>query len=288
MKTPGIYSACTYSLLLHILIVAIVVFTIERSNITPVTPVVYVVSLAGVPVMPTLCTSGEIKEIPDIEKSLLPPPEPPLPKEEIQRPRVAPRAKRPPKPVIKRDIERPFVAQEVEQLPKALSKKGLQEPCRVIPQEQPKKESYQQKSEDHDIVSERIAALQAVRKIGEVVALRKMVDIDGQRASVLDQEGQMPAIDDAYLKTHVPNNKDYHLIVRNKIREQWIFPGGIDMDLETIISIRIAKDGDVTINRVEKSSGVPLFDRSVLRAINMANPLPPPPQEMEIGVRFRP
>jgi TonB family protein len=58
--------------------------------------------------------------------------------------------------------------------------------------------------------------------------------------------------------------------------------------LQTLVSIRIEKDGSITIQKIEKGSGNQPFDRSVLRAITMANPLPQPVKEMEIGIRFRP
>jgi len=77
-------------------------------------------------------------------------------------------------------------------------------------------------------------------------------------------------------------------MVISKIRQHWIFPEAGNKDLLAIISIRIAKDGRIIVDKIEKSSGNPLFDRSALRAINSASPLPPPPEEIEIGVRFRP
>ena len=59
-------------------------------------------------------------------------------------------------------------------------------------------------------------------------------------------------------------------------------------NLEAVISVTIMSNGTVKINSVEKSSGNVLFDRSVLRAINKASPVSPPPHEMEIGLRFTP
>ncbi|MDP2753115.1 MAG: energy transducer TonB, partial [Nitrospirota bacterium] len=59
-------------------------------------------------------------------------------------------------------------------------------------------------------------------------------------------------------------------------------------DLEAIISIKIKRDGAITAQRIEKSSGNTLFDRSAIKALAKASPLSPPPYEMEIGVRFYP
>jgi TonB family protein len=53
-----------------------------------------------------------------------------------------------------------------------------------------------------------------------------------------------------------------------------------------VISIKIDSQGKVVSQEIEKSSGNILFDRSAEKAISKASPLPPPPVEMEIGVRF--
>jgi len=58
--------------------------------------------------------------------------------------------------------------------------------------------------------------------------------------------------------------------------------------IEAIVSVRILKDGTALVQKVEKSSGNALFDRSALKALAKASPLAPPPYEMEIGVRFYP
>ena len=149
---------------------------------------------------------------------------------------------------------------------------------------------------DDSIVKESIAALEAKKKIEKMANLRKMIDIGGeQRRGTGNQRTETSS---QYVKTHADTGSqgmltqgagvDYYSIVIQKIRQQWIFPESLEKDLETVVAIKIARDGSVTIERIERSSGNPLFDRSVLRAINRANPLPPPVRDMEIGVRFRP
>jgi TonB family protein len=64
-------------------------------------------------------------------------------------------------------------------------------------------------------------------------------------------------------------------------------------DIEAILVIKIRRDGTIMDVRFEKKSGNEIFDSSVWRAVQKANPLPPfpktysPPYE-EIGIRFRP
>ncbi|MBI4654833.1 MAG: cell envelope integrity protein TolA [Nitrospirae bacterium] len=81
----------------------------------------------------------------------------------------------------------------------------------------------------------------------------------------------------------------YEDIIRQKIWGYWVHPNHNISGLETIISVIIRKNGEIKVREVEKSSGDLLFDRSAIKAISKANPLPPPPDgEMEIGLRFIP
>lgn len=89
--------------------------------------------------------------------------------------------------------------------------------------------------------------------------------------------------------------KLYYSEVWRAIQSQWAVPSGlINRDnLEAILIIKVRRDGTIMDVRFEKKSGNEIFDSSVLRAVQKANPLPPfpktysPPYE-EIGVRFRP
>jgi len=78
----------------------------------------------------------------------------------------------------------------------------------------------------------------------------------------------------------------YFALITKKIWSEWIYPDLDTTGLEAIISIKIDRDGRVVSHRIEKSSGNDMFDRSAIKAVSKASPLPPPPVEMEIGVRF--
>lgn len=224
MKTSGIYSAFTFSIFLHAVIVA-AAFTIARHASLYKTPVPYIVTIVDSSV-----SGGR---------------------------------------VISRDM------------PQADGVKSQTSDSKTPP---PKLKDAQKK-QDEMTVRERIEALQAKKKIEKMAALRKMVDVKSQESGVKSQESKTQ---NSKLKTQNSSGGDYYSMVVNKIKQQWIFPESIDKDLLAIITIKIAKDGSVTIDKIEKSSGNPLFDRSALRAISKASPLPPPQQEMEMGVRFRP
>lgn len=87
--------------------------------------------------------------------------------------------------------------------------------------------------------------------------------------------------------------KVYYNTIWGVIRDAWTIPEGLKVraDLETIIGIRIAKDGRVISIDVEKGSGNGAFDDSAIRAIEKSSPLPPFPgnePELEVGFRFTP
>ncbi|MCK7529006.1 MAG: TonB C-terminal domain-containing protein [Ignavibacteriales bacterium] len=66
----------------------------------------------------------------------------------------------------------------------------------------------------------------------------------------------------------------YYAMVVEKIRKQWIFPEGSDRDLEAVVAIRIARDGKVTIDKIEKGSGTASLTGPSCRAIQKASPYP--------------
>jgi TonB family protein len=64
-------------------------------------------------------------------------------------------------------------------------------------------------------------------------------------------------------------------------------------DLETIVMIKIRKDGRIVDINIEKRSGNRVYDESVLRVLRAVEPLPPVPpslntDSLEIGLRFLP
>lgn len=136
---------------------------------------------------------------------------------------------------------------------------------------------------DEKMVEERISAIAAKKKIEQIVRLRSIISL---KASGDDRKSNSKA-------TTLPIGEGtlfdaYYSKIRDEIRQQWVFPDTGQKDLETIISIRIMKDGIVNIQKIEKSSGNPLFDSSAIKAVTKASPLSSPPYEMEIGVRFYP
>ncbi len=87
----------------------------------------------------------------------------------------------------------------------------------------------------------------------------------------------------------------YYQAVWGKIKSAWILPkyGDSRKTLEAIVIIRINKNGRILKIDFEKKSGDANLDRSVIRAIKKADPLPPLPvafreNVLELGIRFIP
>ncbi len=78
----------------------------------------------------------------------------------------------------------------------------------------------------------------------------------------------------------------YNALIQRKIFNEWIHPVFDSKDLEAAISFHIEKSGKITLLKIEKSSGNRQFDKSAVNAIKKASPLPPPPVEQPIEIRF--
>lgn len=96
-------------------------------------------------------------------------------------------------------------------------------------------------------------------------------------------------------RTLNPMEERYIMDVWEKIRNAWALPGlaSFKKDLETVVTIRIRKDGRIVDVNVEKRSGNRVYDESILRVLRSVDPLPPIPDSLntdalEIGLRFLP
>ncbi|MBP6940399.1 MAG: cell envelope integrity protein TolA [Syntrophorhabdaceae bacterium] len=91
-----------------------------------------------------------------------------------------------------------------------------------------------------------------------------------------------------------PAMQKYILDIWDKVKSAWGVPGmTYKKDLETIVIIRIRKDGRIVDITIEKRSGNRIYDESILRVLRAVDPLPPIPpslntDSMELGFRFLP
>ncbi|HBG92459.1 MAG: hypothetical protein A2X54_01430 [Nitrospirae bacterium GWF2_44_13] len=180
-----------------------------------------------------------------------------------------------------------LVSTEVSGQPRAARGTAVQPDEPEQKMQLPSEPSKDKASEDaKQYSSDRIAALEATRKAKHIVKLRNMVSIKGADKQGKDAKEIAPPLKNGGNETSILEG--YSKRIGKEIRQRWAFPEAWGENLEAVISVTIMSNGTVKINSVEKSSGNVLFDRSVLRAINKASPVSPPPHEMEIGLRFTP
>ncbi len=124
--------------------------------------------------------------------------------------------------------------------------------------------------EDGQYTADRIARMKAVK------------DIERRRTIDIGRQSRPPS---GSPSNGIPDK--YFLEVQAAIRLQWVYPGAGGKDIETVVSATIMKNGTIRIDGV-RPSGNPSYDESVMRALKKASPLPPPPYEREVELRFTP
>lgn len=87
--------------------------------------------------------------------------------------------------------------------------------------------------------------------------------------------------------TSSEEDKDsYYSLIIKKIQQEWLHTDFNSKELEAIISFRMDDKGNVVTHKITKSSGNTMFDRTAVKAIIKASPLPPHPYEKEVEVKF--
>jgi len=139
-----------------------------------------------------------------------------------------------------------------------------------------------------EMVEKKIAALEALaakKKIEKIVRLRSTISLKAGSKKQTVSSTHAPATSSSQASA----SDAYYSKITDRIWDQWSCPPSIcQKNLKAIVWIRILKDGTALVQKIEKSSGNSSFDKLALRAIAKASPLPPPPNEMEIGVNFYP
>ena len=155
-----------------------------------------------------------------------------------------------------------------------------------------KKEVSKTEPLDTSHVQQQIEKLRALKRIKRLAALKHEVlsiSRTNPAKETKSSEESKPADNSTKAGPSDAVVNTYINMARQKIWSQWVLPEIKDIEgLETIVIIKVLKDGKLKIEGIEKASGDTLFDRSALRAIMKASPLPPPPEELELGIRFQP
>jgi colicin import membrane protein len=165
----------------------------------------------------------------------------------------------------------------------------------AAPAEIPKK-SKKETAKEKELVERKIAALQQKEKvekrISDLAAKQKRIDTLARLRKIITLKARGDKRNSSAGKAGSAGrggaSGDYYAKITREIWQQWVYPDVGKKDIEAVVSVKILKDGTAIPQKMEKSSGNALFDRSAWRAVAKASPLSPPPYEMEIGVRFYP
>jgi len=137
--------------------------------------------------------------------------------------------------------------------------------------EQERREAEQKKKED----AERKRKAEEEKRKKELEAKRER---EKELQQQLEQERMQRRVNSA-LAQYIP-------IIRQKVSRNWNRPAGLRDDIEAHVNVRLSPTGEVLSAQVVKSSGNPVFDRSVENAVLKASPLPIP-QEKGVNEEFR-
>jgi colicin import membrane protein len=263
MTDPPLHRFTLLSFFIHIVFFGLAVLAVDRTSRFRI-PSSYVVDLVGM----------ESVSVPGPAKVLVPGPAKVLERAPVSE-KKPPGAPSPPQRKETRDIKKRQDSDRMNSDRMGLDKSDKKE------------EKY---------LSDRIAAIGAKKEIERIVKLRNIISLKGsgegkaQVGTSARGEGKAQVSEDASARGERSDSamNAYYALITKEIRQHWVYPDTGGKNLEAIISIRIFKNGSVQVQGIEKGSGNPLFDRSVLRAIEKSSPLTPPPYEMDMGVRFYP
>ncbi len=189
----------------------------------------------------------------------------------------------PPEPVTKKIVEKEKEAVKIKTPPrrKVVPKKGV---------------SLEPEKSDEK-VSREIERLRAIKDLSRKKREQKAEQVartsqtDEEMARALERirnkvQGSVSKGPGVPGRQTSPDVNPYLSLVVQKITEEWIHPDFGRENLEVIVSFHINSTGNILGPKIVRSSGNDLFDRSALKAVIKASPLPPPPVEEEFELRF--
>jgi colicin import membrane protein len=145
--------------------------------------------------------------------------------------------------------------------------------------------------EEVEMVAKEIERLEAIRqltkkieqekrekKAAEIQIGSKKVPEEPEPVEITGTEDEELGEDDGLVS--------YYSLIEQTIEQGWVYPGRDISGLEAIISITINKNGEIIIQGIKKSSGDVLYDRSAIKAITNASPLPPPPNGFDTDIEL--
>lgn len=202
------------------------------------------------------------------------------------------------------EIQRPSrAAREKEAVPpKAIAEKSTakdKDTLKIKPSEKidvPKKGVSMEPEKSAERVSREIERLQALKSLSakkkqkeERIEKGRRSDAEVAQAIEIIRKNKLGVVPKGTGQPGTQASEDvnrYITMVQQKIWDQWVHPEFSSEELEAVLSFQIDRKGNIISPKIVQSSGNVLFDRSAMKAILKAGPLPPPAMEDEFVVRF--
>jgi colicin import membrane protein len=144
-----------------------------------------------------------------------------------------------------------------------------------------KAEAEKQRKAEAEVEAKRKAEAEAKRKAeaerkrkAEAEAKRKAEAEAAQRREAEQALQQQLAAEQAERDQGVV--AEYTAYIQDKIQQNWLKPAGSPEGLSCTVQVSLIPGGDVARVQIVRSSGDPLFDRSVENAVHKASPMPLP------------
>lgn len=201
------------------------------------------------------------------------------------KPEAKPQPRPEPKPEAKPPVK-PDIALKEEKKPKKEEPKKPEPKKEEAKKIEPKKEEAKKPEP-----APRANFDEELKREQKQIEQQKVVQDQRARAETeVRQLNQLKA--DQAAAAHARGLADYAAKLRGKIRGNIVLPQGIQGNPETIFEVSQLPSGEVLGVKVRKSSGNPLLDAAIERAILKSSPLPKPDQpelfERVLKIPYRP
>jgi TonB family protein len=276
-RNPGVGGMVFLSMGLHVIVISAMFLLPNLSSTRTFYSPIYSVRLVNV--QPSF---GPVsKEVPQGPSEALPSEPPPA----VERPKIKEKGKPISLAPTKTEDSEKKIAEAIDRLRQRRESKSVDTAIDRLRQ--------RQESKRIDTAIERIRSEKEARQVSSAIeGIRRRVTI-GSSGAVETGEAGTGGASSGVMSIKF---KIYYNLLWQRIRSVWVLPEealGGKKNLETIITIRITKDGQIEDMQFEKKSGNPYLDESAVRAIKKANPLPPLPpgfegDKFDVGVRFTP
>ena len=180
-----------------------------------------------------------------------------------------------------KEAERRKQEQEIKKARRELErKKQAEAKKRRLAEQVKRKKEEEKKRKVAEVEKKRLAEIE--RKKQEERKREQAEQALAQQLEMEEQERQRAAREARALAVA----DEYKALIRQKVSRNWVRPPGAQKGLKVTVMVKLVPGGEVLQATVVRSSGNPVFDRSVENAVYKATPLPLP-QDADLFDYFR-